>query len=531
MDAYTKQLVSLNTITYNTVLNDYKEKVKYDANGNILTYMRHGTTLNSRPLAMDSLTYNYYSGTNQLRQIFDEVDSTNYTEDIDDQTDASNYLYDSIGNLIKDKHEHIDTILWNVYGKISEIHKGADTIRYTYDAGGNRISKRVWNSSGDTTTWYVRDASGNVMSVYKILNDTAYQEELHLYGSSRIGILKPERNLNLDKQYGDSSGTWPLVGAWKAGVFRRGMKFFELSNHLGNVLVTISDKKLGVDAGGDGNVDYYNPDVVTANDYYPFGQLQPGRQYGTLGRYAFNGKEQDPEVKGTGTQYDYGFRIYDPRIGRFLSVDPLTKKYPELTPYQFASNRPIDGIDLDGLEYATFRIYVDKNQKVTKIDVTTDYQLKQNGSEGPGVKYVIYRVDEGNRPDEVRWSKNMYGIYQGSKNPRLPKVGENYKILHDDYSLEPIDEADANAKQHDQDYDAVKLSGFNGVLDDKSTPANETYIKKADKIIEKQKKGEKDDVTKKPVTKEAAKAAKTGRNFFRGIENLKKLKGSRFPTQ
>lgn len=50
------------------------------------------------------------------------------------------------------------------------------------------------------------------------------------------------------------------------------------------------------------------------------------------------------------THYDYGFRIYNPSIGKFLSVDPLTKSYPELTPYQFASNSPIANIDLDGLE-------------------------------------------------------------------------------------------------------------------------------------------------------------------------------------
>ena len=71
-------------------------------------------------------------------------------------------------------------------------------------------------------------------------------------------------------------------------------------------------------------------------------------------RYGFNGKENDNEVKGTGNQQDYGFRIYDPRLGRFLSVDPLTPSYPMLTPYQFASNRPIDGIDLDGLEYLPY---------------------------------------------------------------------------------------------------------------------------------------------------------------------------------
>ncbi len=80
----------------------------------------------------------------------------------------------------------------------------------------------------------------------------------------------------------------------------------------------------------------------------------PGRKYsaGSVYRYGFNGKENDNELKGEGNQQDYGMRIYDPRLGKFLSVDPLTKEYPELTPYQFASNRPIDGIDMDGLEYS-----------------------------------------------------------------------------------------------------------------------------------------------------------------------------------
>jgi hypothetical protein len=52
-----------------------------------------------------------------------------------------------------------------------------------------------------------------------------------------------------------------------------------------------------------------------------------------------------------GNCYDYGFRIYNPALGRFLSVDPLTKSFSHLTPYQFASNSPIAGRDLDGLEF------------------------------------------------------------------------------------------------------------------------------------------------------------------------------------
>ena len=67
-------------------------------------------------------------------------------------------------------------------------------------------------------------------------------------------------------------------------------------------------------------------------------------------KYGFNGKENDNEVKGSGNQQDYGARIYDPRLGRFLSVDPRIRSYPMLTTYQFSSNMPISATDLDGLE-------------------------------------------------------------------------------------------------------------------------------------------------------------------------------------
>jgi RHS repeat-associated protein len=126
-------------------------------------------------------------------------------------------------------------------------------------------------------------------------------------------------------------------------------KIFVLTNHLGNVLVTISDRKIGVDANTDGTIDYYTADVITATDYYPFGMDMPGRKFGADGRYGFNGKERDKDINSL-TAYDYGFRIYNPAIGKFLSVDPLTNSYPWYTPYQFAGNMPIWAIDLDGLE-------------------------------------------------------------------------------------------------------------------------------------------------------------------------------------
>jgi RHS repeat-associated protein len=244
-------------------------------------------------------------------------------------------------------------------------------IAYTYDAGGNRISKTVFYSNRNPDyTWYVRDATGNVMAIYeqgsKFGDSTKmWATEYSLYGSSRLGVWR--RMVNVD-----SVAT--LVGRTAAGALTantlnlnngivsqlvpvlRGEVSYELSNHLGNVLSTISDQKVGVAAVGNSSlIGYYKAVVQTANDYYPFGMMMPGRNYNAAGSkdytYGFNGKMNDNDVKGIeGSQQDYGMRIYDPRLGRFLSVDPLAREYPWNSVYAFAENDPINYIDLDGGE-------------------------------------------------------------------------------------------------------------------------------------------------------------------------------------
>jgi RHS repeat-associated protein len=200
----------------------------------------------------------------------------------------------------------------------------------------NRILKGVIVGTDTTRTYYIRDAQGNVMSVYRRKRDTVTWQEVHLYGSSRLGVWEPKQRLT------------PSVDTAKKWQIREGQKRYELTNHLGNVLVTISDRRQGA-APASSQFTYYEAVVITATDYYPFGMSMPNRDFkqNTEGyRYSFNGKEDDNEW---GVQ-DYGMRIYDEQIGRFLSVDPIGREYPELTPYQFASNTPILAIDLDGLE-------------------------------------------------------------------------------------------------------------------------------------------------------------------------------------
>ena len=129
------------------------------------------------------------------------------------------------------------------------------------------------------------------------------------------------------------------VPAWG---FRGGQKQYELTNHLGNVLVTVSDKKLPVDTTITPNIaQYYLPEIISSQDYYPFGMIEPGRQYSLLKyNYLFNGKLHDDEMYSPDVAYDYGMRMYDARLGRFLSIDPLAKEYPMLSSYQYASLSP-----------------------------------------------------------------------------------------------------------------------------------------------------------------------------------------------
>jgi RHS repeat-associated protein len=91
--------------------------------------------------------------------------------------------------------------------------------------------------------------------------------------------------------------------------------------------------------------------------------------------FAFNGKEKLDEINGAGNNIDFGARVYDARLGRWLGVDPLSSRYPDLSPYCYVGNRPIIAIDPDG----KYIYYVNSNgefRKATRAMVRT-----QAGSE------------------------------------------------------------------------------------------------------------------------------------------------------
>ncbi|AFC23397.1 RHS repeat-associated core domain-containing protein [Saprospira grandis] len=169
-------------------------------------------------------------------------------------------------------------------------------------------------------------------------------DELHLYGSARLGILKKALAL----RYRDESGTanWSIRTLAKTTLAQSsyqqlelGRRRYELSNHLGNVLATVSDKSLGQDSSQTGQADYYLAQVSSASLYYPFGWEMPGRKFvsGEEYRFGFNGVEKSPEIsEGHNTTF---FREMDARIGRWWSNDPVFQ--PHQSPYNMMDGNPI----------------------------------------------------------------------------------------------------------------------------------------------------------------------------------------------
>jgi RHS repeat-associated protein len=119
----------------------------------------------------------------------------------------------------------------------------------------------------------------------------------------------------------------------------------------------------------------------TKKNTYAFGMPMPGRNYNSSNySYGFGGKRKDDEIAGNGNYYDYDARMYDPRLGRTPSTDPLANKYPFASPYVFCLNNPILFVDKDGRE--VFIYGADAGKAVAALQTKTSLQLSFDSKTG-----------------------------------------------------------------------------------------------------------------------------------------------------
>jgi RHS repeat-associated protein len=175
----------------------------------------------------------------------------------------------------------------------------------------------------------------------------------------------------------------------------RGDKQYELSNYLGNVETTITDRKTPV-VEPNGVVTHYEANAVNAVGYYPFGMQMPGRVAQPQAyRFGYSGLERDDELKGLGNSYYTNARLFDPRVGRWLSPDPV----------EVAASSPFVGFGNNPIRYA--------DPKGTLLDIPGD---KFTPNSTPAPKETVGEDDE-STPQSRGSAKYSFGL--GLKNEGL----------------------------------------------------------------------------------------------------------------
>jgi RHS repeat-associated protein len=155
---------------------------------------------------------------------------------------------------------------------------------------------------------------------------------------------------------------------------------------------------------------------VSATDYYPGGMELPGRKFNnSTYRYGFQNQEVDRELWGGAISFEY--RVADPRLVRFFSEDPLSDDYPWNSPYAFAENRLIDGIELEGLEWKPTK---DKEGTVTGY-TWSGYNKDGSAVEGTVSGGIVYNKEKGYNTwytsDKATRSGTVDFMSAGSKEP------------------------------------------------------------------------------------------------------------------
>ncbi len=152
--------------------------LNYDANGNITKLTQKGLKVSSSSI-IDSLTYLYASNSNYLMRVTDAVTGNNQLGDFTNGSNTNDdYNYDSNGNLTLDQNKAISSIIYNHLNLTDSIvvtSKG--NIKYTYDANGIKLKKKVTEGSTVTTTLYIAG--------FEYMNDTL-QFISHEEGRARI---------------------------------------------------------------------------------------------------------------------------------------------------------------------------------------------------------------------------------------------------------------------------------------------------------------------------------------------------------
>lgn len=340
----------VNDAGQSTYTNKYYSSNYYDKRGNIKNIYRRGPVLSGTNYSsgnIDNLTYAYYPNSNRIRRVTENLSQQPHRNEGFKPGLIADYLYDANGNLTFDPSKEM-TIVYNHLNLPKEMtFTGGKKVEFLYDADGVKRRKKVIDPvNGNSTIDYYNGIENHNGTLHSI-----YHSEGRLYNMNVVSSRS--QSLNLRHEY-------------------------VIRDHLGNTRLTFTDKNadgvIGISSNQSVN------EILSENNYYSFGMQMNGPWMNGTGsedktKYTYNGKELQDDFEIN--LHDYDFRFYDPTIGRFTTVDPLTEDYTFQSPYTYAENNPILYIDYMGLG-ATNEYVRDKETGETRMVGTkggneTDY--------------------------------------------------------------------------------------------------------------------------------------------------------------
>ena len=375
--------------------NRFNEQVTgYDKMGNILGLKRYGQTSATGYDVIDDLSLSYAG--NRLKKVTDRSTTPAFNNGFEfkDGIDLpTEYEYDENGNLTKDLNKNITAIQYNCLNLPSRVmFANGNSISYLYDAAGRKL-RTVHVLEGDSVT---TDYCGNVV----------YENGVPQILLTEVGYVS----------------------------LTDGKYHYYLKDHQGNNRVVVDEEGT----------------VEEVNDYYAFGGLMSTSSRQSVQPYKYNGKELDR--KGGLDWYDYGARMYDAALGRFMKTDRFSEKYVSLSPYQYGANNPVNNIDVNGdsitvLNYGYIRkqhmaILIQNDAGEWQYFSVNGDNVYVSGEFSGGRKFNDIAVGEFDSPQEFLNSPyNSYGAsddmsintYGFSEGYMIPTSKEQDDIIRDTF--------------------------------------------------------------------------------------------------
>ena len=364
--------------------NYFNEQAEYDCNGNIKRLRRCGLqdAMHGGFGLVDDLRMTYEG--NQLASVFDNVWRLPYAGATDfDGVAGQEYplTYNDAGSLTSDASRRIARIDYDCLNNPVRIQfTDGNVTKYAYSATGEKL-RVIYQTAVPNITVAIGSARELMPSEILFSDSTDYL----------LGGALTLRNGRIDKYMFDEG----YCQATQYNATQDNFTFLYYDkDHLGNVRqVTKASNSTGT--------------VVQTMNYYPFGaQFCDGSAATSdFQQYKYNGKELD-KMHGLNT-YDYGSRQYNPITARWDRVDPLAEKSPDVTPYHFCHDNPVNRIDIDG--------------KADYFSTSGKFIRSDNNKRDP---YIYIQTNEGN----VKLSDYNFGRGYNNSKPMM-RVAYHYAYV------------------------------------------------------------------------------------------------------